>query len=103
MKHPIFVPQIEDYVQVVCSKELYDEEHCICGFQKPLVTSMTKQMVLNYEHYPNLRKNAILMGDIIDDITMAENIKHENLLTVGFLNSTKVYIYLFISIVYLGR
>ena len=32
------------------------------------------------------RKNIILLGDIVDDVKMVDNIDYDNLLSIGFLN-----------------
>jgi len=39
-----------------------------------------------YHHAKDLRKNVILMGDIIEDSFMASEEMHDTILSVGFLN-----------------
>lgn len=36
------------------------------------------------------RKNAILLGDIVEDTTMLRTDQHENILTIGYLNEKDV-------------
>jgi hypothetical protein len=38
-----------------------------------------------------LRKNVIVMGDLITDAYMAKNQEHETILRVGFLNNEEHY------------
>ena len=35
------------------------------------------------------RKNILLLGDILDDVNMINNINYENLIAIGFLNNPK--------------
>ncbi len=75
-----------DNLKIISNIEIYDEKETITGFQKPIVTSMNKETVLTYDNFPELRKNAIVMGDLIDDLKMVNSLQHDNVLKIGFCN-----------------
>lgn len=81
-----------EHLKIVSNIEFYDENNVLVGFQKPPVTSMNKFTVLNYENYPTLRKNAIVIGDLVDDLKMIQNIQPQALLKIGFFNEQEVFI-----------
>ena len=41
------------------------------------------------DNYVKNRKNIIVLGDILEDVKMVDNINYKNLLTIGFLNNPK--------------
>jgi len=45
-------------------------------------------MILTNEKVGN-RKNMIVLGDILADVNMVDNIDYENLISIGFLNNPK--------------
>ena len=45
-------------------------------------------MILTNEKINN-RKNVMILGDILADVNMADNIDYDNLITIGFLNKPK--------------
>ena len=60
------------------------------GTKKPIVAAASKDEA-SVKETPFAseiieRKNAILMGDKIEDLQMAHGIEHDTLLTIGFLN-----------------
>ena len=59
------------------------------GYQKPVVHSGNKQNVLYEDQYidsASLKKNVIVMGDIVEDSHMASKSNHDTILAIGFLN-----------------
>ena len=59
----------------------------VTGYRKPLITSGNKQEIIYDEVGMDLRRNAIVMGDIVEDGSMVRDSAHDVLLRVGFLNS----------------
>lgn len=53
----------------------------------PLIHPFNKQSTL-YSQMGDLRKNIILMGDILEDHHMVDTSKHETVLRIGFLNKS---------------
>ena len=49
----------------------------------------SKQKVIYKDDTHTLRKNLIVMGDIIEDSKMPKDSEHENLLKIGFFNTTE--------------
>ena len=59
----------------------------VTGYSKPLITSGNKQEIIYDKVGVELRRNAIVMGDIVEDGSMVRDSAHNVLLRVGFLNS----------------
>ena len=63
-----------------------DSASTVSGYREPLIHSGNKQEVI-YDHSGvDLRKNVIVMGDIVEDSQMVRDANHETVLRVGFLN-----------------
>ena len=56
-------------------------------YMKPFVTATNKDKFLTKERYPNLRKNAIVVGDLVDDISMVSKSAYKSMLKIGFFNT----------------
>ena len=52
------------------------------------VNSVGKSEILTNDKVNN-RKNFLVLGDILEDVNMVDNIDYENLITIGFLNKPK--------------
>ena len=39
-----------------------------------------------YKHVDSIRQNIIVMGDIVEDVKMVDETKHDIVLKIGFLN-----------------
>ena len=57
------------------------------GFDLKL-NSVGKKLAINNEIIED-RRNILLFGDILEDTTMVTNVEYDNLISFGFLNSTK--------------
>jgi len=55
---------------------------------KMMINSVGKSLVFDAEKVGN-RRNLIIMGDILADVNMAENVPHDTLISIGFLNKPK--------------
>lgn len=68
-------------------------ERTAIDYDDRLLHSMNKNEFVNEiseeQLRPVLRKNVIVMGDIVEDIDMVDPSKHDQVLKVGFLNSKK--------------
>ena len=53
----------------------------------PLIHSGNKAEIIYDESAHRIKRNAIVMGDIVEDATMIRDAKHGTVLRVGFLNS----------------
>ena len=65
----------------------FDEQGTIVDFDIK-VNSVGKSLILTNDKIGN-RRNVMILGDILADVNMADNIDHENLITIGFLNKPK--------------
>lgn len=85
------------------------EEGELVEFQKPIIHIMNKsthvkrfvdeQYKWDEENKCDLRKNIIVMGDVIEDLNMISEISYDNIIKIGFLNnpdSIDKYTYLFL-------
>ena len=53
-----------------------------------MINSVGKSMVMTDQKIAN-RKNVIVMGDILADVNMVENVNYETLISIGFLNKPR--------------
>lgn len=74
---------------IVISNFLKITNGLVDGFAPQLIhaTNKNESLLKNTEHYKLLegRANVILMGDTLTDIEMAEGMKHNNVLKIGFI------------------
>ena len=57
------------------------------SFQEPYICTTNKCHSLKRAEYPMLKKNAILMGDMLEDAMMTQNSLHQCVLKIGFLKN----------------
>jgi len=58
----------------------------VVGYKLPLVTPMTKRETIYSDEGPvRIKKNVIVVGDIVEDAAMAKTRKHDTILKVGIL------------------
>jgi len=83
-----------DNMNVVSNKMAFNEETGICDrFVGPLFHVFNKDKFglegTPYEKLLENRSNVIICGDSLGDIKMADGVKHETCLSIGFLNLNK--------------
>jgi len=83
-----------DNMNVVSNKMAFNEETGICDrFVGPLFHVFNKDNFglegTDYEKLLENRNNVIICGDSLGDIKMADGVKHETCLSIGFLNLNK--------------
>jgi len=83
-----------DNMNVVSNKMAFNEETGICDrFVGPLFHVFNKDNFglegTPYEKLLENRSNVIICGDSLGDIKMADGVKHETCLSIGFLNLNK--------------
>ena len=78
-----------DKVKIFSNGFLYEEDRAV-GFTRPVIHILNKQQFI-YEHDHEFRKNVILMGDVLEDVGMVKETKHDVVVKVGFLNEPKNY------------
>lgn len=71
------------------TSEEYDEKGVLVKFKDPVLTTLNKSSIITHENCPFVEKgaNAILLGDIVDDLYITEKLQLENLITIGFFNN----------------
>eukprot|EP00826_Nyctotherus_ovalis_P040897 TRINITY_DN4065_c0_g3_i5.p1 TRINITY_DN4065_c0_g3~~TRINITY_DN4065_c0_g3_i5.p1 ORF type:complete len:217 (-),score=56.43 TRINITY_DN4065_c0_g3_i5:108-758(-) len=71
------------------TSEEYDDNGVLVKFKEPVITTLNKSSVITHENCPFVKKgtNAILLGDITDDLFITEKLQLENLITIGFFNN----------------
>jgi HAD superfamily hydrolase (TIGR01544 family) len=75
-----------DNIHVISNFMVKNDKDVIVGFTTPMITPPTKNLILNKKLLPSLKKNTILIGDVITDLKMAENVNSETLISIGYLN-----------------
>ena len=76
-----------DNLRIKSNEFVFDEEGTITDF-KINVNSVGKKMILTNEKV-GMRKNFIVLGDILADVNMVKNIDYDNLICIGYLNKPK--------------
>jgi HAD superfamily hydrolase (TIGR01544 family) len=75
---------------IVSNMMIFDDQETCIGFQDPLIHTLNKNeaTLANDLHAAKIddRQSVILMGDSLGDLKMADGIKHDVKLTIGFLN-----------------
>jgi len=76
-------------IELCMTSDIYDKNNYIVGFQKPTIITTNKHLFVSHEKYPEIKqgKNAIVMGDLIEDLQIIRNLKLKNVLSIGFFNS----------------
>ena len=64
----------------------YSSDDIVNGYCEPLIHSGNKQEVIYDQSGVSLRKNVLVMGDIVEDSQMVRDSNHDTILRVGFLN-----------------
>ena len=68
------------------TQEEYDKDEILVAFKEPIITSLNKSKLISHEILPHvpLNSNAIVIGDLIPDLLVTENLKLDTVLSVGF-------------------
>eukprot|EP00347_Sterkiella_histriomuscorum_P009143 403342355 len=69
----------------IFSNEFNYAEDVMIGYKKPVIHVLNKQQFI-YDKHKNFRKNVIIMGDFIEDVSMVRLSEHETVLNIGYLN-----------------
>ena len=80
---------LADRITVCSSEEEYNEQNYIYKFKAPLITCFNKFLLFTHTRYPEIKpaSNAIVVGDLIDDLSMTSSLNLSTKLTIGMLNS----------------
>jgi len=84
--------KFEPYIEYCMTPEIYDKNTLIVGFSEPTITSANKNSFVSHSKYPDIKKgmNVIVMGDMLDDIRIIEELECSTIIRGGFYNSTPV-------------
>jgi 5'-nucleotidase len=82
---------VYEKLYIKSNQMIFSPETGTCdAFSEPIIHSLNKYQFnfkgSEYEKYIIDRKNILLFGDSIGDITMSKSIDHEQVLSFGFLN-----------------
>ena len=75
----------------ILSNQFEYENDTAVGYKTPLIHSGNKQGIIYDQVKVPLRRNALVMGDIVEDGGMVRHSEHETLLKVGFINTEDRY------------
>jgi phosphoglycolate phosphatase-like HAD superfamily hydrolase len=64
----------------------YNQDSVMIDYMRPVLHTLNKQHFI-YKYGKNLKRNVIVIGDLIEDIQMARESSHNTILKIGFLNS----------------
>lgn len=77
-------------IHIISNFFTYDKDGNVDGYASRIVHSCNKDeghvRGTAYEHAIGKRRNAILLGDTVDDLKMSKGMPHEQCIRVGFLN-----------------
>ncbi len=79
-----------DNIYIISNAFEWDEKGNAVAVKQPIIHSLNKDET-TLEQFPVFqviknRKNALLLGDSIDDVGMVSGFNHDNLIKIGFLN-----------------
>lgn len=84
--------RLYENVHIIANFYSYDAAGRMIGVKEPVVHIMNKSEILvaNFPFYKEIehRRNVILMGNHVGDTAMIDGFAYDNLLTVGFFNSS---------------
>jgi len=82
--------QLYHNVHIISNFFRFDDNNKIIGFENEIIHSMNKKEVeiKQFLYYGEIkeRKNVILLGDTLGDLEMAEEVDHDCIIKIGFLN-----------------
>ncbi len=82
--------QLHPNIFILSNSFIWNDEGSAVGYEESVIHSLNKDKISikdhNLNHKVKDRKNIILLGDTPDDIKMADNFYHENLIKICFLN-----------------
>ena len=83
-------PHDFSFIDILSNKFEFNADGVVCGYEVPLIHSANKREVI-YDEFAShqglsLKRNIIVMGDIIEDSFMVREDHHNTILRVGFLN-----------------
>ncbi len=68
------------------TKEDYDKDGVLVEFKEPIITSLNKSTIITHEKMPHIARgsNAIILGDLLPDLFITENLQLDTVLTIGY-------------------
>jgi len=87
---PDEAPHDFSFINILSNKFEFDNKGIVCGYEVPLIHSANKREVIYDELDMVLRRNIIVMGDIIEDSFMVRESHHDTILRIGFLNKLEL-------------
>ena len=76
-------------IKILSNEFSFDEQTGrVNGYLSPLIHSGNKAQMIYEESEHRIKRNAIVMGDIVEDATMVRDRKHGTVLRIGFLNTS---------------
>jgi 5'-nucleotidase len=81
---------LHDNISILSNELLFDEDGKMTGVKEPIIHSYNKNeisimKVSNYDDIKN-RKDVIIIGDTLGDISMTEGFKYDEIIRIGFLS-----------------
>jgi len=92
-------PDLKDFwhkrVQVLSNSFIYSDSDVGIDYSKPLVHILNKeQIIYDVQADRPFKRNVIIMGDILEDVKMVREHRHEVHLKIGFLNDAVAHAHL---------
>lgn len=75
-------------IELCMTEENFDSNNVIIGFQEPTILTTNKHKFVSHDKYPEISpgKNAIVMGDLIEDIQIVKDLQLGKVISIGFYN-----------------
>eukprot|EP00826_Nyctotherus_ovalis_P015817 TRINITY_DN1452_c0_g2_i7.p1 TRINITY_DN1452_c0_g2~~TRINITY_DN1452_c0_g2_i7.p1 ORF type:complete len:301 (-),score=89.63 TRINITY_DN1452_c0_g2_i7:50-952(-) len=82
-----------DAVRYIMTPDIYDEKGQLTGFGERVILTGNKQDFVTHDTCPLIHQgdNAILMGDLVEDSWVANNLHLKTTLTIGFIREMECY------------
>jgi len=85
--------KLEDTVTYIMTSDIYDEKGVLIEFGEPVILTGNKQDFITHELCPLIHKenNMIIMGDLIEDSLVANNLNLKSVINIGFISEIEDY------------
>ncbi len=75
-------------VELCMTSEIFNENNFVDGFEEPTIITTNKHLFVSHKRYPEIKpgNNAIVMGDLIEDLNIIKSLELNQVISIGFCN-----------------
>ena len=80
---------VQGVVELCMSGQIFGKNGVVVGFEEPTIMTTNKHLFVTHMKYPEIRKgnNAIVMGDLVEDLNMIKGLELKTVISIGFCNA----------------